>query len=99
MFARPFQVRQRELRADDWTYRSRQNVRREHETVTIAEIAKRIAKLKGISYAGECLIHDPRNGARYIVPDETISWETAKLRGMRKEEDFLGGIVDELVAN
>src|SRR3954469_24701399 len=83
-----------------WTYRSRQNVRREHETVTIAEIAKRIAKLKGISYGGECLIEDRPTCARYIIPDETIRSETALRLGIRNEEDFFGGIVpNELVSN
>jgi hypothetical protein len=76
-----------------WTYRSRQNLRREHEIVSIAEVAKRIAKLKDIPYAGECELDGRPLGPSYIVPDETLSIETAACLGIRSERDFFGGIV------
>ena len=76
-----------------WTYRSRQNLRRDHEIASIAEIARRIAKLKDTSYAGECQLDSRLLGHSYIVPDETLSNETAACLGIRSERDFFGGIV------
>jgi hypothetical protein len=76
-----------------WTYRSRQNLRRDHEIVSIAEIAKRVAKLKDVRYAGECQLDSRPLGPSYIVPDETLSSETAACLGIRGEHDILGGIV------
>jgi hypothetical protein len=76
-----------------WTYRSRQNLRREHEIVAIAEIAKRIAKLKGMPYGGECRIDSLQSGPSYIVPDETLLTETAACLGIRSDRDFFGGVV------
>jgi hypothetical protein len=88
----PFQLERTDSKARVWTYRSRQNLRGKHERVTIEEIAKRIAKIKGIPYAGECQL-DTELSHPYIVPDETLSSETAACLGIRSEHSFFGGIV------
>jgi hypothetical protein len=76
-----------------WTYRSRQNLRRDHEIASIVEIAKRIGKLKDVPYAGECQLDSLPVGPSYIVPDETLSSETAACLGIGGERDIFGGIV------
>jgi hypothetical protein len=82
-----------------WTYRSRQKLRREHETATIVEIARRIAELKHIPYAGDWQPDAALPGRSYIVPDETLSSDRAASLGIRAEDDLFGGIVPhQLVA-
>jgi hypothetical protein len=87
-----FQSKKPDSEGQVWIYRSRQNLRGEHERATIEEIAKRIAKLKGIPYGGECQL-DSELAHSYIVPDETLSTETAARLAIQSEGDFFGGMV------
>jgi hypothetical protein len=76
-----------------WTYRSRQNLRRDHEAKSIAELAKRIAKLQGMSYGGDCGVEGPGGDDYYIIPDETLQRESAQRLGIWTEQNFFGGVV------
>jgi hypothetical protein len=66
----------------------------EHERLTRAVIARKLADLKGYRYAGEFdpTAHYP--GAVYFVPSNTISGlERAHELGIRTEQDLFGGVV------
>ena len=76
-----------------WIYRSRQNLRRDHEVGSIVEIAKRIANLKDVPFAGECHLDNIPLGSSYIVPDETLSSQTASCLGVKNESQIFGGVV------
>jgi hypothetical protein len=70
------------------------NNSRNHEAVTRRELARRLARLKRIEFAGE---YDP--GARYPGPlyflpcDTLVGRDEAAALGVRSEEDLFGGIV------
>jgi hypothetical protein len=70
-----------------------------HEAATREGIARRLAALKGLEFAGE---YDP--GARYpgpvyLVPDDTlVGIEAAAALGVRGEDDLFGGVVPHAFA-
>ena len=65
-----------------------------HERATRAEIARRLAALKDLDYAGE---YDPARrypGQVYLVPSCTlIGLAAAEALGVRNEHDLFGGVV------
>ena len=66
----------------------------EHESVTQAQIATKLAALKGYDFAGD---YDPAvryGGALYFVPNDTIiGFHTARKIGIRNEHDLFGGVL------
>jgi hypothetical protein len=75
-----------------WTYRSR-------HIVSIAEIVKRVAKLKDVPYARRCQLDSPPLGPQFIVPDETLSSVAAARtsKGARHTADGHFREVDDLL--
>jgi hypothetical protein len=65
-----------------------------HESVTRAEIAAKLATLKGYEFAGD---YDPArhySGPLYFVPSDTLtSSELARKIGIRDHHDLFGGVV------
>jgi hypothetical protein len=65
-----------------------------HERVTHAEIAKKLAALKGFEFADD---YDPscrRSGPVYLVPSQTlIGLDVAHALGIYSEHDLFGGVV------
>jgi hypothetical protein len=71
-----------------------QNYAQSHERASRAELAKRLAAIKGARFAGDYdpLKHYP--GPVYFVPSDTIiGLETANRLGIRSEQDLFGGVV------
>jgi hypothetical protein len=70
------------------------NNSRNHEAVTRRELARRLARLKRVEFAGE---YDPDGrypGALYFLPRDTlVGRDEAAALGLRSEEDLFGGIV------
>lgn len=64
-----------------------------HERITRIEIAKRLAVIKGFSFAGEYDASNRYPGRLYFVPGDTIGKETAIMLGVRSEHDLYGGVV------
>ena len=64
-----------------------------HESITRIEIAKRLALIKGFSFAGEYDGSNRYHGRLYFVPSDTIGKETATVLGVRSEHDLYGGVV------
>jgi hypothetical protein len=65
-----------------------------HECVTRAEMAKKLALLKGYDFAGEydCATRSAR--PLYFVPSETlVGIEAARQLGIVTEDDLFGGVV------
>ncbi|WP_346797836.1 DUF3182 family protein [Halomonas sp. Bachu 37] len=68
----------------------------EHERITHGELAKRLAKLQGLEFAGEYdpSLHDDDNV--YFVPIDTITdVDKARRLGIRSEHDLFGGVVPQ----
>ncbi|RZL62611.1 MAG: DUF3182 family protein [Variovorax sp.] len=67
---------------------------RAHERATRLALARRIASLKGFTYAGElgsCILPP---GPHYFVPSDTIlDVELATSMGIRSQHDLFGGVV------
>lgn len=64
-----------------------------HERATRAEIARRLAALKGFDYVGE---YDPGTrykGRIYFTPSDTLIGSDAAALGIRNEDDLFGGVV------
>ncbi len=65
-----------------------------HERATRAELAKRLAALKGFDFAGELDLPMPHPGPIYLVPADTlVGVEAAAALGIRGEHDLFGGVV------
>src|SRR6266404_5761092 len=67
---------------------------RAHESVTLRELARRLAAIKGYDFAEEfnCARHYP--GPLYFVPNDTlVGIDTAQKLGIRNEQDLFGGVV------
>jgi hypothetical protein len=65
----------------------------EHERITQAEFARRLAALKGYETGG---LYDPRRhcpGNVYFVPGSTLTTEEAAALGIRGPDDLFGGVV------
>jgi hypothetical protein len=75
------------------TYRSRQELRANHEYAAICEIARRLAAMRGARYCGDIALEDGLHGKNYFVPDETLTTETASRLGIKNESDLFGGVV------
>jgi hypothetical protein len=73
----------------------------DHERATREGIARRLAALKGLAFAGE---YDPEARSRYpgpvyLVPDDTlVGLEAARALGVRGEDDLFGGVVPHAFA-
>lgn len=65
----------------------------EHERISRAHAARRLADLLGYAYAGEYAANEADDGARYFVPDETLLTAHADRLGIRSEHDLFGGVV------
>jgi hypothetical protein len=76
-----------------FTYRSRQELRANHEHAAICEIARRLAALRGARYCGDVDLEGELSGKNYFVPDETLTTETASRLGIKDERDLFGGVV------
>ena len=67
---------------------------RHHETVTLRELARRLAVIKGYDFAEE---FDPArrySGPLYFVPNDTLIGIAAAQRlGIKSEQDLFGGVV------
>src|SRR5690606_35618843 len=65
----------------------------EHERVVHLELAKRLATLQGMPFAG---IYQPQtvyDTAPYLVPSDTlIGLDKARQLGVRSEQDLFGGV-------
>lgn len=69
---------------------------RNHELATRAQLAQRLAALKGFEYAGEydpTVVYDA--DTLYFVPAETLLHSHAAELGIRRENQLLGGSVAE----
>jgi hypothetical protein len=64
-----------------------------HERITRIEIAKRLAVIKGFSFAGKYDASNRYPGRLYFVPGDTIGKEMAIMLGVRSEHDLYGGVV------
>ena len=64
----------------------------QHELQEHAEIARRLAALKGLGYGGVCTASDPRP-CSYFMPVETLGRAAARALGIRSEDDLFGGVV------
>ena len=65
----------------------------EHERITQAVFARRLAALKGYETGG---LYDPRRhypGNVYFVPGSTLTTEEAAALGIRGPDDLFGGVV------
>ena len=65
---------------------------RAHEQATRAEIARRLAALKGFRYLAEEEAR-PGSGPVYVVPSDTLTAAEADALGIRGEHDLFGGVV------
>jgi hypothetical protein len=66
----------------------------DHERVTRAGIAKRLAALKGFDYAGAFEPVTRYPGAVYFVPNDTlVGIDRVRELGIRSEHDLFGGVV------
>ena len=66
----------------------------EHESVTQADVASRLARLKGYKFAGEYEPAAGYTGPVYFVPSDTVvGTEAAFGLGIRTEHDLFGGVV------
>src|SRR5437667_7430043 len=67
---------------------------RHHESVTLRELARRLAVIKGYDFAEE---FDPARrypGALYFVPNDTlVGLAAARKLGIQNEQDLFGGVV------
>lgn len=64
-----------------------------HEDVTLARMAERLAVLKGYEFAGE---YDSKNAYRsavFFVPQDTLVCEQARQLGIQREDQLFGGCV------
>jgi hypothetical protein len=66
---------------------------RAHERATRAEIARRLAALKGFAHAGDGAAAQACSGAVYLVPSDTLLSAEAYALGIRSEHDLFGGVV------
>src|SRR5436190_10364548 len=74
------------------SYRSRSSAATQHERATEAEIAKRLAALRGQRYVGDYDAHAGEH-VTYFVPDDTLLSATATDLGIRTDQDLFGGVV------
>jgi len=67
--------------------------RSRHEIETQWELARQLAKVKGVRLAGE--FEDARQypAQCYLIPDDTLSAEEARRLGVGSERDLYGGVV------
>jgi hypothetical protein len=67
---------------------------RHHESVTLRELARRLAVIKGYDFADE---YDPARryaGPLYFVPNDTlVGIAAAQTLGIKNEQDLFGGVV------
>lgn len=63
-----------------------------HERTTRAELARRLAALKGFDFAGELDPPFPHRGPVYLVPADTLVGAAAAALGVRGEHDLFGGV-------
>src|SRR5258706_8208834 len=67
---------------------------RRHESVTLRELARRLAALKGYDFAEEFDRARRYPGPLYFVPNDTlVGINTAQKLGIRNEQDLFGGVV------
>jgi hypothetical protein len=70
--------------------------RPEHERISQLEVAKRLAALQGLAFAGEYSSTASYAGRVYFVPTETITdKEEAHRLGIVSESDLFGGVVPQ----
>jgi hypothetical protein len=68
----------------------------EHERVTRASHAERLAALQGYRYGGELGADVLPAGPVYLVPSDTVvGCDVAQSMGIRQESDFFGGVVPQ----
>jgi Protein of unknown function (DUF3182) len=66
----------------------------QHESVTHASVASRLAALKGYKFAGDYDAADCHRHPRYLVPADTlVGIEAARELGVARETDLFGGVV------
>jgi hypothetical protein len=86
-------TRERRMKGVVLTYSCTSQNPRGHEFLTRAELAARLAALKGYGFAGE---YDPAaryDGHVYLVPSDTLSEDTARQLGVKNKDDLFGGVV------
>jgi uncharacterized protein DUF3182 len=75
-------------------YRSSGDDRSAHDVTTCAAIARRLAALMGIGFAGHYESANMAGGSLYLVPMDTlVGIEHARSLGVRGEQDLFGGVV------
>src|SRR5215210_171467 len=66
---------------------------RAHEQATRAEIARRLAGLKGFGFSGQFEPSKSYPGKVYFVPSDTLVEQEAGTLGIENEHDLFGGVV------
>jgi hypothetical protein len=67
---------------------------RHHESVTLRELARRIAAIKGYDFAEEFDHGRHYRGRLYFVPNDTlVGMDAARKLGIKNEQDLFGGVV------
>lgn len=69
-----------------------------HESRTRAALAERIARLKGLTFAGEFDEHLPFVSLPYFVPSDALLADHASRLGVTDEHDLFGGVVGHAFA-
>lgn len=65
-----------------------------HRGTTLANLARKVADIAGLAYAGPYAAPDARQPAPYLVPAQTlVGRELATELGLRDEGDLFGGVV------
>lgn len=68
----------------------------EHERVVHQALARRLADLQGLTYAGEYRPDEPCEGRRYFLPSgPVVGLALARSLGLDGEHDLFGGVVPE----
>ena len=67
---------------------------RDHESVTLRELARRLAAIKGYDFAEEFDRARRYSGRLYFVPNDTlVGIDAARKLGIENEQDLFGGVV------
>jgi hypothetical protein len=69
-----------------------------HEAAALGHVARVIARQTGWTWGGYCLSSVPTQAPSFLIPDETLLASRARGLGIERVSDFLGGIVQTVVA-
>ncbi|HEX3140383.1 MAG TPA: DUF3182 family protein, partial [Rhizobacter sp.] len=65
----------------------------QHEHATRREVARRLARLKGLEFCGEYHSASSYSSRPYFVPSDTLTGAAASELGIRSARDLFGGVV------